>query len=430
MRIGEYRLLSYVFLFLTAFVYSLAVTEKFHPSLFAFIYVIIITFLFIHNLSLIKKIKAYALIHSLILVILIHIGILSAFMVMGGDESLLWPSDAYNLHLPKSMIMVNTLNGTQGFQDWINLEDPLDKIYFTSMFVGIFFYVFGVSPAVSAVAMLVLKCGTLIIIHKTAKKNFGNDVATIAVLLYALMPTVTFFTLQFYKESFIELCLAFFIYAATMTNKKIGLMNVIFISFVLFLERFYLVPILLLGYALYIFKLNNLGLKFYAIGIISLTILGVLIIHFYFNSHSLQDEWNVFIKLKQGYAGGDLNVTPNQGFIIDLFRIIFTPFFTIKKLHLNLGFDSLLTWGSFLNQLIIALYIYGVYLLRKNTIVWLNISFFCFLLLFQYIGPFSGRIRDSFYPMIVLFAAYSIHHVSLRYFNKVSSIEHKEAITI
>jgi hypothetical protein len=66
--------------------------------------------------------------------------------------------------------------------------------------------------------------------------------------------------------------------------------------------------------------------------------------------------------------------------------------------------------GSFINQVIITLSILGFYKTIKNKKqialhFFVILPFIIFLLFAAYIGPWSGRLRDSFYPIIAVYGS-------------------------
>tara|TARA_Y100000296_G_C5146102_1_gene243769 strand:+ start:616 stop:882 length:267 start_codon:yes stop_codon:yes gene_type:complete len=72
------------------------------------------------------------------------------------------------------------------------------------------------------------------------------------------------------------------------------------------------------------------------------------------------------------------------------------------------NYSYLLIWGSFLNQLVITIFAFQVLrnikiAFTKYWYIFLPLVFYFFL--FAYIAPFSGRLRDVFYPMISIWSA-------------------------
>ena len=103
-------------------------------------------------------------------------------------------------------------------------------------------------------------------------------------------------------------------------------------------------------------------------------------------------------------------------------KILFSPYFSNNKFSIFTGPSSLLSWGSFINQLIIISAIVGLLKnFRKSSVhFYLWLPLLIFLLFAAYISPWSGRLRDSFYPLIACYAAYYLYNN--KYFRKIFRI--------
>lgn len=365
--------------------------------------VLIIYVFFTHVRSLLAGIDV-DLKYICILKILINISFIVAFTISGGDESLFWPPDAYNMHLPNTLSFLNAINGDQDFF-WINPNNPFHKTYFSNMYVGLWFKVFQVSPVVSALASLLLTVFTVILIYKTALQLFKNSkLASISALLYVLAPTVTYYSIQFYKEFFVQFCVALFVYFVIQKNCRFYLL--IIPLFFLFLERFYLCFMLLVPVIIFVMeKYKSIKLKlFWAF----FSLVAIWYLKNYYYSNLSADNLIKILNEARDYRNNIPGITPQDNYLIGMIRIIFTPFFTLSKVKNYQSINSLLTYGSFLHQMIMLLFVIGIYKLRKRKITLINISFVLFVMLFGYIEPFSGRVRDSFYPIITIFASYGL----------------------
>lgn len=336
--------------------------------------------------------------------ILITLALILGFSLSGGDESLIWPPDAYNMHAPNSINFVNTLNGDQNFF-WINPNNPFHKIYFSNMYIGFWFKLFDASPVVSAVAAIPFTLGTIYLIYKSTLLIFKDEkIAIIAASLYSLSPTVTFYSVQFYKEFFVQFCVALCVYLSLRLSKERFFAIIPLLT--LFLERFYLFFMLICPIALLeVLKFKN---KWFQVTLIAASILIVIVFaKYYYPTYTISD-FLIEIKKTRDHHNLLPGITQQDNYFIGIVRIIFTPFFNVFKIKNYTNLNSLLTYGSFFHQVTMLFYFIGIFSFRRNKITILNISFFLFIILFGYIEPFNGRVRDSFYPLIVIFSAYGV----------------------
>ncbi|HOI42663.1 MAG TPA: hypothetical protein PK523_06930, partial [Elusimicrobiales bacterium] len=89
-------------------------------------------------------------------------------------------------------------------------------------------------------------------------------------------------------------------------------------------------------------------------------------------------------------------------------KILLTPFFTLNKFALFSDYSYILIWGSFFTQAVILLSVYGMGISLKSDRAsnwFLALPFLLFLLMFAYIAPYNGRLRDSFFPFLAVYAA-------------------------
>ncbi len=119
-------------------------------------------------------------------------------------------------------------------------------------------------------------------------------------------------------------------------------------------------------------------------------------------------------------------------------KVLFTPFFTFHKFEIFRDLSALLTWGSFASQAVIALGCYGFWLQMRGGGARANgarveaplggrsvsetrigalimaLPLIAFILFFGYLAPYSGRQRDSFFPVIATFAALAVLRIHRR----------------
>lgn len=339
-----------------------------------------------------------------------HVGLLIGYSLAGGSDDMLWPWDAVNHHLPNAIAFSEWISGNGEIA--IFDDNPFKTVYVSNMWVGLFFSVFGVFPVVSAVAMLVIKLITVMLIYGTALNLTRNkSVALTAAIIYGLLPTITFYTIQFYKDYFIHFLVAliFFIFSRSIRKPENVILTVILMAVplaILFVERFYLLVMICAALTLYYWSLK--GKVFLKLAILCLAgLASFIVLNHYFEG---QDIWTLIetIQSFQATHNAAPDVTPTTNIALDLFRIAFTPFFTLDKLNNYNAFDSILIFGGGIHGLIMLFYLRGLWIERKNRVVLINVSFLFLMVLLALIQPYDGRARDSFYPLVSIFAAIGI----------------------
>lgn len=395
-----------ILIFISAFIFSLGVTSDLDIYVyFSLIYVFFITIL---SLILIYKSLKNSInigpIYISVMTFCNHIGILLGFLVAGGSDSMIWAADAMDHHLPNAITFSDWMAG-EGYLDVIN-ENPFKKIYISNIWVGLFFYLIDVSPLVTVLSMLAIKIITIFIIYRASiALTSDTGISSVAAIIYALSPTITFYTIQFYKDFFIQLLISLILLAIFKYKNKIKGLLIIPILILSF-ERFYLSIIIIITFLVYYFNSNSGILKKLSM-LVSCIFLSILIFSYYFKN---QDIFNLFNIIKNfADTHNDLvDVMPTTNIFIDLFRIFFTPFFNFYKLDMYNKFDSLLTWGSFVHQAVMLFYLRGLWYYRKNSLTLINLSFLFLILILAMVFPYNGRARDSLYPLIVIYSAIGI----------------------
>lgn len=335
-----------------------------------------------------------------------HIGLLCGYSLANGTEYMLWPADAIDHHLPNAIAFSEWISGVGEIEFFS--DNPFKKIYVSNMWVGLFFLVFGVYPIVSAFAMLIIKLITIILIFKSAL-NFTKDqsIALTASIIYGLLPTITFYTIQFYKDFFIHFLVALTLFIFFRAIEKPKMLILIAIPLViLFVERFYLLVMICVALTFYYWSLT--GKKFMKLVILALAgLTSFIVLNHYFEGRGVQELIET-IQSFESTQNDSTDVTPTTNIALDFFRIAFTPFFNMYKLNQYSAFDSILIFGGFIHQLIMLFYLRGLWIERKNRVVFINFAFFFLLVILALIMPYDGRARDSFYPLVSIFAAIGI----------------------
>lgn len=402
-------------LFVVSLLYSLLLLGGLLPGgALSFLYTTILLVVTILNVGKLRfRANVVSINYVFLLLLAIHLGFLITFGLMHGPDDYLWVPDSYNIHLPNAISVRNWISN--GGEIEVFGENPFEKILFSNMWVGVFFYLFGVSPIVSATAFIPIKLLTVLLIYKTAN-NLLHDkfIALTGAILYVLTPAIIVYTLQFYKEFFIHflIALAFYIFSESIKRPWVSVLIALPLGG-LFVERFYLVVMLLAGFGAYVFiNSKSLHTKLLISAISAVGVIGVF--NYYFKGQGLLELVSTIDAFREAHNEAE-DVTPTINIWVDLFRITFTPFFSLKKLDSWSRFDSMMIFGTFLQQAVMALYFWGLLRARKWRFAILNVSLGVFVVLYANIAPYGGRERDSFYPLIVIFASVGLASVFGRY---------------
>jgi hypothetical protein len=395
-------------LFVVSLIYSLALVSRLVDHvILSFIYSIIIVIVGFLNISRLKsRASAVSIVFVLSLVIAIHLGFLVGLALLDSPSDFLWVDDTLRNHLPGAIVVSDWLDkgGTIEIFD----KDPFKTLYLSSIWVGAFFHIFGVSPIVSSLATIPIKLLTVLCIFKAANNCFEDRfVALTAAIVYALMPSVTYFTLLFLKEFLIQFYVALALYILSVCIKKAWMCALLLFPLgALFVDRFYVAVALAIGfYAYYFRKSKSVYVHAFAAIIVGVAVMAVF--DYYFRGMGVRELIETASKFEEAHNEG-VGVTPTINIWVDLFRITFTPFFSLSNVKGFFRIDSLLIFGTFLHQIVMILYFVGLARTRKSSFAILNISLGMVLVLFAIIAPYNARARDSFYPLIAIFAAIGI----------------------
>jgi hypothetical protein len=431
--------LSVLFIALSGFLYSFFIpitVGSSSTSLLTMVFLLVLFIVFSFNLlSILKNNETDAvkwLYISLVYTAILHISVLLGFYLSGQADKFLWVVDSHNLHLPGA---INISNYIQGKEVLRTLQDSFDKIYLTHVITGVFFRFFGVNPLVSGLSLVMMKLLTIVVMFRLGKVMFNLKVASIGVLIYAFMPNILYYTTVFYKEAVVQFLIATLLLSGfNLFVKKNNLLLhggilLVFLGFIAN-ERFYLFPIFLFVCIVFVFmnfrKLN----RYLLLGILMLSGIGIYMFMMLYTPWFLTQGWgfknihtlfSVLADYRNMYMSySDVTSINTQiPYFIAVVKILFTPYFTFNKFNLFDNYSYILIWSSFLNQAIIGLALYGMWKSLKTKFkehCFIITPFFLFILLFAYIAPFAGRIRNSFYPIISIYAAYGLSKVIGRFF--------------
>lgn len=345
-----------------------------------------------------------------------HLGILIGFGLMDGANDKLWVFDTYNLHLPSASNIASFLNGTESVR---TLQSSFDRIYATQIFVGVFFYLFGVNPIASGLALLVAKLGTIFVLIKLGSELKNEKTGILAAASYAFLPTITFYTTVFYKEAFIHLFVVSILYLGVVSAKyglnavRFGLLTVLLL--LIANERFYLFPLFLISTGWVIIARTELS-KTKLIGLATIALLSIAGFVFHFSDEirfsKLFSEIARFKSEYNAYSDVDKKWNADLLYPLGIAKLYLSPYFHPRKFEMFSDFSLLIIWGSFASQIILVGAAWQVITeLRKNVSGFVRnqgflfFPFFGFMAVFGYVAPFAGRLRDAFVPLLAIYFA-------------------------
>ncbi len=372
----------------------------------------VVTFLYIVSLYILsKRFYLYCLafnsrkqIQNIILLNLSIYGpILFAFYLCTGEDNLLWMHDSYDYHLVKVMEFSNRFLGTN-YE--VKLHHP-GMVLSSHFVVALFFKVLGMNPIVSSVVTSLAKVLTVVSVYLMSSKIFQiKRVALLSALLFSIFPSGIFYSLTFYKESFVQLWIAlFFLAYSSLKESEFSLKKLIIIIplGLLSLERYYIAFFcfpLLVPYFL-VFEKKYLKKNLFLILMIILFV-GVFFSLFVKHLVFITDFFSFIEKFRNDYLSlEDIDQTFNKDipYLFGVVKIILTPFFTFKKIGLFKDYSTLITLGSFIHHiftLLLALTLYSFYKMKKYRDKFIYfIPYFIYILFAGYVSPYNGRYITS-----------------------------------
>lgn len=400
-----------IFIFLMSMLYSFGIvkTGVIANHVITVIYISFLVFIFLLNLNEIRP----TLKKSIALSLCMSLGIIVGFFAANGSHEILWLQDAHNEHLPKSIEVKNFLSN-------INKEGLLRMIrgyYRTSHFLTGAFFLISQTAIMSTISMFLFKFLTGVVIYSFGRKIFSERVAFIASLFYIFSPSIIFYSLTFYKDAAVQfwfIYTLFTFYLVTEEKKYNYIPFFLFSFFCLGMERNYVAVTLLPSFLLFLFFLGKGNRLLKLILAISSSTTFYFIFTKYLNFVTLDNLTEFFINYRRGYhnyAYMDQTFNSELGYFPSWVKLYFTPFFTPGKFKLFFDYSILLTWGSFVHQVTMLFFTIGFVKFSKvnmkKTIFYI-LPFFFFMCAFAYISSYSGRVRNSYYGIIVIFAAYGL----------------------
>ncbi|WP_290734002.1 glycosyltransferase family 39 protein [Halobacteriovorax sp. JY17] len=345
--------------------------------------------------------------------IALFVGIFSGYYFSGASADLIWAADSYAAHLPKSDEVAEAIRSFS----LEGLRKPFVGYYRTiHIFTGLAFTVLR-NPIVTGFVLLIFKIIALWSIIRLSRKLFDEKVALVSAYLYTFAPCVLFFSINFYKEMFVQAWLALsflFFYEIFEEGKYKKIPFFVFTFFFLSMERSYVAISVLPGMAFYFLSMEKFKKSHKLVLAGGVVLITYTIRTLYFPYLGFENVFAFFREKRaswHNYDYFDQRYNLELNYFLSWIKLYFTPIFTLQKFELFFNYSILLTWGSFIHQATMALFSVGIYnqikTHTKRTLFYV-IPFFVYMCAFAYIGSFSGRTRDSYYPIIVMFAGYGL----------------------
>lgn len=339
-----------------------------------------------------------------------HFGFVTGIGLFDSTETLLWVTDSYNLHIP----------GAERLLDWFQQGEDIerssiyDRTYLAHILVAIFFAIFGVSQWASGLALIIPKLIATAFVFKGAEILSDKKTATLAALIFILLPTAVFYTLTYYKEATVQMYVAILFYLLARLSNQFSwrwLLVFLFALGLAGLERHYLVPCFVVGLSL-LFFLDRSKPDWFRLIPFPLGFLCYLAYMYKYDDMAMvtvMDSLVFYRDAYHSYADVD-SINRALPYPVAFIKLYLTPIFTPRKLDMFFGFSSLLTWGSFLYQGVALTALLGAWHQWKNkgqgkvvALMWTPLI--VLLLVFAFVAPYNGRLRDSFLPVLVAFSA-------------------------
>lgn len=349
----------------------------------------------------------------------VHFGILFAVWLYGADVSSLWVPDSVNHHVPMANKFVEVLRSgsSERMVEWLWQSDgPL-----THSVAGVFFILFGASAVSTGAALLIFKLATTVFIYGLGRDLFGDKKwGLVAAVIYGLMPTVLFYTISYYKEAAVQMLVAGVLWGVTsvLNFRRSAAVVGIVASVFLIRERFYLVPALALpAFFVSLLQLarNRKNHGPIRLGLLVFVVVLLGLFYLVYDERYLVSELPRVLQLTRenlnSLPGVDPAFNRDLFYPLALIKSYFTPFFGWRKFVMFFDFSFLLLWGSFVHQAVsLIAAVEGWRRCRERWSVHLMFwtPFFILLCALAYLAPYSGRQRDSLYPVIAVYAAAAI----------------------
>jgi len=414
-------------LFLSSSIYSYAIltVDKAHYSASTIMFLAVILCVGVLNVRPLLAgdgdRQSLRLSHVVLYAAVLHLGLIAGFWASGRAEVALWVADSYEMHLPGASNVAAFLRGKA---DLVSIGAPFDMVFLTQAFVGAWFAVLGQSPVISSLALMAPKLLAVVLVFKVGKEAAGEKAGLASALIYTCSPTVLYYTTVFYKEAVIQMLVAaILLFFLRIIRGKTAVSDWVWLLLsmaAIINERFYLFFFFAAAFFLKILSRTRpwrAGIILLLGGAGLFLLLGQYADLIARSHVSYRELPSYLFEILRSYREDYTNypditaINRSLSYPFAFLKILFTPFFTLNKFSLFSDYSYILIWGSFVNQATIMLSLFGMYhALRRNFArFWpLVLPFLLFLIVFAYVAPYIGRLRDSFYPLISVYAGIAI----------------------
>lgn len=342
---------------------------------------------------------------------------LSAYFA-GAPPEAFWVPDAINQHLPRAENMAAFLRGDAELR---GMHVIWDKFYLAQVATGIGFAIFGKSPIVSTLAMVLIKTFASYFVVKSAayfeRSKIDGRIKLQSLWLFAFNPMVVFHTSVFYKEAGVYFVMALLGYCLLKVLDKRSWSVALAVSLLLLLnERFYFGVFYAGGITIAVLttQANGLSNRLKSILAGCGLAIGIIFVYFYSGHISLFKIWDVLQAQRVAYLSYNDVSEINRTLVYPaaVVKLLFSPYFTFGKVTDYNFFAQLIPWGAVIHQCLLLFGLLG--LLRSNLrnsadpALILSRATVCvfavFLLMFGYVAPYAGRLRDSIIPILLIYS--------------------------
>lgn len=369
-----------------------------------------------------KRHELLGLVIGISFAVYFHLTLVAIAHVLGVAESVLWVPDSLSMHVPGALDFSAFINGWGPLR---NREVVWDRLYFTQIWVGIWFSIFSHGPEVSSIAMMVVRLLVACLVFWTGSMWRGRSVGVLAAALYLTAPSVSYYSSVFYKESVVHLFVSLFFcgviglmryqsrgYGILVALGLLGLVN----------ERFYLFPLLIVGGGVFFSRTDLLRRHWGVLGLIGVTLTGGFLL--VFGSALIADSpIEQLANFRHAYMSyGDVSsVNRELVYPLAVVKLLFSPYFTMDKIGVFTDISQMLWMTSLWQQMLTLAALFGLMQFARasnnktefvvqHSLFWL--PYFSLLALFGYVAPYNGRLRDSLLPGLLIYSASAITGVS------------------
>jgi hypothetical protein len=341
--------------------------------------------------------------------ILLHIGILAGGLMAHDPTKIFWGFDSTSYHIPHSVNAFNDVTNLINFK----AKSYSESLLITHLITGVFFKIFGVNVVATTISTLMIKIPTCFMICKLGERFFNLKIGKSAAIIFALYPSVIVFDAIFFKEISVQFFLVTFfilLYDYSFQKKSFLLIPLFLILLFIANERSYLLPSLFGAFFLAtIYFIQDYSTK---IKILAMLLVGLIFAFFVYYFSANYPPTRIIqraIEVRNAYKSinsVDTKWNYDIPYFLAIIKIIFTPFFTFSKFKNYFNLTSLIVWSVPINQFVILLSLFGM----KNSLgkykyqYPIILSFFIYILLLAYFRPYDGRVRDSYIPIIIIYA--------------------------